>query len=205
MTKQIFISSSVLLRHNQVIVDGEVVYENKEVSELDFLPAAYSHFQINYPKFFKMDNLCKAGFLASELLLHPQHLGERYQAEETGIIFSTANSSLDTDLKYETSIAIAPSPSLFVYTLPNVLIGEICIRHRIKGEAACFVFDIFDPSFQSDYVNSLFETEKVKTVVSGWADCYNGKAEAFFYLAETGKENLEIHNSSNVHKIFQGI
>lgn len=199
------ISAYVLLRNNQIVLNGEVIFESKEVSAIDFLQSAYEKLHLNYPKFFKMDNLCKTGFIAAELLLRDKKLNEKYSSEEIAIILSSANSSLDTDIRYENSIATAPSPSLFVYTLPNVLIGELCIRHKIKGEAACFVFDIFDAEFQSGYVNSLFETEKVKTCISGWADYYNGKAEAFFYLAETGKENLEIHNSSNVNKIFQGI
>ncbi len=199
------ISSYILLRNNQIILNGEVVFQNKESKALDFLQAAYDHFQINYPKFFKMDNLCKTGFIASDLLLRTQKLNDNYEPEQIGIVLSSANSSLDTDIKYQASIATAPSPSLFVYTLPNVLIGEVCIRHSIKGETACFVFDIFDVSFQTDYVNTLFETEKIKSCLSGWADYYNGKAEAFFCLAETGKENLEIHNSVNVSKNFQGL
>ena len=199
------ISSYVLIRNNKIELNGEVIFETTDAASPDFLQAAYDHFQLNYPKFFKMDNLCKTGFIASELLLRAKNLSNTYKSEQIGIILGSANSSLDTDLKYEASIATAPSPSLFVYTLPNVLIGEICIRHRIKGEAACFIFDIFDATFQTDYINLLFETEKVKTCISGWADYYNGKAEAFFYLAETGKENLEIHNSSNVNKFFQGL
>ena len=205
MKNKISISSYVLLRHNQIIVDGKIIFENNNVTTVDFLQAAYDHFQINYPKFFKMDNLCKTGFIATELLLREKNLNQKFQPEEIGIIFSNANSSLDTDIKYQAGIANAPSPALFVYTLTNVLIGEICIRHRIKGEAACFVFDIFDATFQTDYVNLLFETEKVKTCISGWADYYNGKAEAFFYLVETGTGNLETNNSSNVSKIYKGI
>ncbi len=205
MNNQISITSYILLRNNQIILDGKVIFENKELTAFDFLQAAYDHFQINYPKFFKMDSLCKTGFIVNEILLRDKKLSEEFQPEEIGIIFSNANSSLDSDIRYEASIANTPSPALFVYTLPNVLIGELCIRHRIKGETACFVFDIFDATFQSDYVNLLFETEKVKTCVSGWADYYNGKAETFFYLAETGKENSLTHNSSNVNKIFQGI
>ena len=124
--------------------------------------------------------------------------------EEIGIIFSNANSSLDSDIRYEASIANTPSPALFVYTLPNVLIGELCIRHRIKGETACFVFDIFDAAFQSGYVNSLFEMEKIKTCISGWADYYNGKAEAFFCLVEkSGNESPLEHNSENLNRIWK--
>ena len=205
MTNQISLSSYVKLCQNQLMVDGVLVFEKTGVSASDFLLTAYEHFQINYPKYFKMDNLCKTGFLATELLLRSQCLNERYQPEEIGVIFSNANSSLDTDVKYEASIAQAPSPSLFVYTLPNVLIGEICIRHRIKGEAACFVFDIFDPCFQRDYVHSLFETGKVKAVVSGWADCYNEKAEAFFYLAEMKEEGSMEHTTENIEQIWNNL
>jgi hypothetical protein len=206
MTNPVFVSSYITLRSNQILLNGEVIFEAKEVTTFDFLQAAYDHFQLNYPKFFKMDNLCKTGFIASELLLRTKKLSDTYQPEQIGIILSSANSSLDTDIKYEASIATAPSPSLFVYTLPNVLIGEICIRHRIKGEAACFVFDIFDATFQTDYVNLLFETGKVKACISGWADYYNNKAEAFFYLVEnTSSETALKHNAKNINRIWNNL
>ena len=202
MENNIAITSSVLFRNNQIRVDGKPVFEKETLTGADFLQAAYDYFQINYPKFFKMDNLCKTGFIAAELLLREKLLNEKFKAEEIGIIFSNSNSSLDTDLRYEASTATAPSPALFVYTLPNVLIGELCIRHQIKGEAACFVFDIFDSKFQTNYINSLFETEKVKTCISGWADYYNGKAEAFFYLAEQNTNNKTPHNAEVVDDIW---
>ncbi len=206
MTNPVFVSSYITLRSNQILLNGELIFEAKEATTSDFLQTAYDHFQLNYPKFFKMDNLCKTGFIASELLLRAQKLSETYQPEQIGIILSSANSSLDTDIKYQASIATAPSPSLFVYTLPNVLIGEICIRHRIKGEAACFVFDIFDATFQTDYVNLLFETGKVKACISGWADYYNSKAEAFFYLVEnTGSETALKHNAENINRIWNNL
>lgn len=203
MKGPISISAYVLLRNNQIILDGKLIFENKGMSATEFLQAAYDHFQINYPKFFKMDNLCKTGFLATELLLRGKNLSEQFQPEEMGVIFSNANSSLDTDIRYEASIATNPSPSLFVYTLPNVLIGELCIRHRIKGETACFVFDIFDADFQSGYVNLLLGSDKIKTCISGWGDYYDGKAEAFFYLAETKEgEGLLEHTAENLNRLW---
>ncbi len=206
MTNPVFVSSYITLRSNKILLNGEVIFEAKEATTLNFFQAVYDHFQLNYPKFFKMDNLCKTGFIASELLLRTQKLSETYHPEQIGIILSSANSSLDTDIKYQASIATAPSPSLFVYTLPNVLIGEICIRHRIKGEAACFVFDIFDATFQTDYVNLLFETGKVKACISGWADYYSSKAEAFFYLVEnTGSETTLKNNAENVNRIWNNL
>lgn len=198
-----FVTSYILFRNNQITIDGKPVFENKAVAVVDFLNSAYHHFQLNYPKFFKMDNLCKTGFIAVELIMRANKLKESLQPEEIGIIFSNANSSLDTDIKYEESIKTNPSPSLFVYTLPNILIGELSIRHQIKGESACFVFDIFDAEFQTEYINTLFETGKVKMCISGWADFYDGKGEAFFYLAEINNYTDSVkHNADNIQQLY---
>jgi hypothetical protein len=193
------ISSYVLLRNNRIELDGAIIFEKPDVSAEDFLQSAYEYFEMAYPKFFKMDKLCQTGFIAAELLMRNKE--QQWLPEEMGIVISNANSSLDTDLRYETSLKTTPSPALFVYTLPNILIGELSIRHRIKGESACFVFDIFDAEFQVGYVNTLFETGKIKSCVSGWADYYDGKAEAFFYLAETGQHPLK-HDSTTLNKLF---
>ena len=177
--------SVVEIKQRQIFGDGKLLFEKPEVSDSEFLQAAYTHFEINYPKFFKMDNLCKTGFIAGELLLRGKNISEKYIAEETGIVLSSRNSSLDTDLRYQNTVKEAASPALFVYTLPNVLIGELCIRHRIKGEAACFVFDIFDRVLQQNYLQQLFDSGKLKAGISGWADYYNGNAEAVFEWMET--------------------
>ena len=203
MNQPVSVSSFVLLRNNRITIDGKVAFELKDAPAAKFLDAIYFYFEINYPKFFKMDNLCKTGFIAVELLMRATSLKEILQPEETGIIFSNANSSLDTDIRYEASLKTNPSPSLFVYTLPNILIGELCIRHQIKGESACFVFDIFDAQFQVGYINTLFKTGKIKRCLSGWADYYNNEAEALFYLAEINVLNSsQLHNSSTIEKIY---
>jgi len=168
---------------------------------------AYQRLNINYPKFFKMDNLCKTGFIATELLMQESKTQTEYLPEQKGIVLSSRNSSLDTDIRYNNSIAINPSPSLFVYTLPNVLVGELCIRNMIKGETACFVFDTFDADFQTDYVNLLFDTCNLKTCISGWADFFEDKAEAFIYLLEQreGSQSTTLHNAENIKNIYSTI
>lgn len=204
MDQQKAITGHVIIRNNQIRLDGELVFEKKGVTANDFFNAAYESLQLSYPKFFKMDNLCKTGFLAAEYLLKGKRLTEKYTAEKIGVVFSNSNSSLDTDMRFHESMAEAPSPALFVYTLPNILIGEICIRQRIKGESACFVFDIFDFAFQADYINGLMDAGKMDTCISGWADFYDGKFEAFFYLVEkTNDRKYLIHNSNNTGKIYQ--
>ncbi len=203
MTKAPSITSYTALRNNKIVSDGLVVCKKSEVSASDFLLHAYEALELNYPKFYKMDHLSKAGFLAAEVLLREKGWSEKYRPEEIGIVFSCANSSLDTDLRYAETVADIPSPALFVYTLPNILIGEITIRNRVKGESACFVFDTFDASFQTGYINTLFGSGRVKACISGWADFYEDKAEAFFYLAELiDNKTNPIHDSNNTSKIY---
>lgn len=199
-------SDYVSLKNNTLSLNGKIVVEQQpNVAEL--FAVAYQQLNCNYHKFYKMDNLCKTGFLAVELLLQNFKLNEKFKPEESGMVFSNRNSSLDTDIKYEASThSTTPSPALFVYTLPNVLIGELCIRHKIKGETACFVFDSFDAWFQTDYVNMLFETAGLKVCISGWADFYDEKAEAFFYLAQQNEGNSGIiHNAENIKNIYSDI
>jgi len=204
MTEMNVITSYVLVRNGKVIRDGEVVFENAATNASDFLKSAYEALAINYPKFFKMDELCKVGFLAAESLLRAGQLG-KYKAEEKGVLFSNANSSLSTDILYNESTKQMASPALFVYTLPNILIGELCIKNQIKGESACFVFDIFDPEFQTKYLNLLLDSGKIKVGVSGWADFYDEKYEALFYLVERKEgDNYFKNDSQIVSKIYQG-
>ncbi len=186
--------------------NNTLLFEFDEHAPAEFFSSLYAGLNINYPKFFKMDNLCKTVFLANEVLLKDVALRERYKAEEIGVVFSNANSSLDTDIRYLQSSLLAPSPALFVYTLPNVAVGELCIRHGIKGETACFVFDIFDSLFQTWYVDTLIDTCGVKACISGWADFYDGKFEAFFYLVEKQSDKATIqHNSENTDKIYKEV
>ena len=100
--------------------------------------------------------------------------------------------SLDVDLKYEKTIQSGASPALFVYTLPNIVIGEIAIRHHFKGENAFFVFKQFDGNFMAGYVNHLFKNNLIKNCICGWVDLFKENYRAILFLVETdnpGKRN----------------
>lgn len=154
----------------------------------DFLLALYTHFSIDYPRFYKMDTLCKLGWLASELLLEGQALTVDYRPEEIGIVLANASSCLDTDLKYIETMKDIPSPSLFVYTLPSIVIGEISIRNRFKGESAFFVSRHFDKAFMQSYVEGLMEEEVLKACIFGWVEWSGAEGEAELFLAENKKD-----------------
>ncbi len=193
------------IRNNRLISDNPTMVFSAD-NAATFLEEAYRFLQLNYPKFYKMDSLCKTGLLASEALLAQSDLLKKYAPGEVGIILSTRHSSLDTDLKYAESMKTASSPSLFVYTLPNVVAGEISIRKGLQGETCCFIEDDFNATLHADYVDQLLALGDVKCCLSGWVDFFQNKAEAFFYLAEySDSEKYPLHQSSILDNKYQSI
>jgi len=151
-----------------------------------------------------MDNLCKLGFLAAEILLKKRNHEKKYGESETGLVLSNAHASLDVDLKYAKTIHSGASPALFVYTLPNIVIGEISIRHHFKGENAFFVFKHFDGKFMTEYVNGLFENELIRNCICGWVDYLKEDYRALLFLVETDDpENSMAFTADNLNKLNQ--
>lgn len=197
MKKKLSISGYCTVRDNKVILDGRTLFESPGTETREFLSDVYRHFSVNYPKFHKMDNLSKLGFLAAEILLREKVVTGRFRGEETGIILMNSSSSLDTDRNHQKTISDSsdyfPSPAVFVYTLPNVVIGEICIRHRILGEGNFFVAEKFNPGFMSDIVTQLFDDDFVTCCIAGWAEVNGNNYESvLFLIEETGETETGI-------------
>lgn len=151
-----------------------------------------------------MDNLSKLGWLACELLLQNSFDAAKYKPEETGIVLSNKNSSLDTDTRYLQTTNEIPSPALFVYTLPNIMIGEIAITHGFKGENAFFIFDEFDAAFVQQYVNNLLNCNILQCCICGWVELLNNEYKAALFLIEKNKSaNSIIFTKENLIKIYQ--
>ena len=93
----------------------------------------------DYPKFFKMDPLSRLGFVATELLL------KQCPKADYGVLLFNRSSSLADDLAFQATIQDHtnwfPSPALFVYTLPNIVTGEIAIRNHFQTETNFMVLD----------------------------------------------------------------
>ncbi|MDR2036849.1 MAG: hypothetical protein LBQ60_02890 [Bacteroidales bacterium] len=143
---------------------------------------AFKHLDIDYPKFYKMDRLCKLGFLAAEYLFYGDP--ECHPEESTAIILANSTGSHYSDMRHYETIRdpenIQPSPSVFVYTLPNIVIGEIAIRHGIKGENAFFICRDKEESTVQDYANTLLSNHITRSCLTGWVDYYHDTD----YLAE---------------------
>jgi len=190
--------------NQQVFKNSTLVFEDAAVDAPGFLMSAYQHLGIKYPKFYKMDNLCKLGWLAAELLLGEANLTDKYQPEEVGIVLTNANSSLDADLKYYESVKEFASPALFVYTLPNIVIGEISIRHKFKGENAFFIFEQFDAGFIQQYVSNLFNNNILQACICGWVEWIGNNYKAVLFLVEKEQSGStdELFTTENLNKIY---
>lgn len=184
-----YITSSCLISEHAVYKNKKLLFENKEVDVSGFLLSVYKHFEINYSRFYKMDNLSKLGWLASEILLKDSFKKENYLPEDIGLILSNANSSLDTDQKYMVSVSDIPRSSMFVYTLPNIVTGEISIRNNFKGEGAFFIFENFNAAFIENYVVSLLDNNVFQVCICGWVELLGDEYKAVLFLVEKVKTN----------------
>jgi hypothetical protein len=176
-----------------VLLNGETYLEadGKPFVMHDFLSAVYARLRVEYRRFYKMDALSKLGFLASELVLGD--VDRTSPKEDTGIVFFNRSASLETDRRYQRTVQdknnFYPSPSDFVYTLPNIVTGEIAIRNRIHGETAFYVL----PAFRSDSlraaVEDMIRIAGMRYVLAGWTevDAFSGTLDCRMTFCEAGR------------------
>ena len=204
MSANIYISASCTISEQIIYKNEQPVFKSETTGLAEFLLSAYRHFKLDYPKFYKMDNLSKLGWLACEVLLQDSFDKTKYDPEDIGIVLSNYNASLDTDIKYYDSTKSFASPALFVYTLPNIVIGEISIRHHFKGENAFFIFNNFDAAFIEQYVCNLVNNNILQCCICGWVDVLNEQYHATLFLIEKDKTaNSVIFTKENLNKIYQ--
>lgn len=169
---------TIRITPEEVILDQRKIWEEKkELGEQEgqehhsLLTTLYKQMIGNYPKFYKMDGLSRLGFVASEILLNAEK-GET--DEERAIIFFNHSSSIASDRNYKESINdkdnYFPSPSIFVYTLPNIVTGEIAIRNHFHGETSFFILPEKDEKMMEEILQASCRDAQSKSFLTGWID-----------------------------------
>lgn len=175
-------SATVVINAGEVIVNDSVVFSDKSADFGTFIREAFKSRGENNMKFYKMDDLCKLGYVAASWLLDGIEFGE----EECGMVLSGKYGCLDTDMKHQQIIDkegdAASSPAVFVYTLPNVVAGEISIRHHIKGENTWFWSDDRMMSDLKHYATLMAGASDLRYCIIGHLDFLNGEYFAKFEL-----------------------
>lgn len=169
---------TIRITPEEVILDQQKLWERKEELEEQegkehhsLLTTLYKQMIGNYPKFYKMDGLSRLGFVASEILLNAEK-GET--DKERAIIFFNHSSSIASDRNYKESINdkdnYFPSPSIFVYTLPNIVTGEIAIRNHFHGETSFFILPDKDERLMEEILQASCRDAQSKSFLTGWID-----------------------------------
>lgn len=180
-------SHSVYVTPTTVIVDGKEIPARETGSEM--LTHIYKNYVGGYPKFYKMDMLSRLGFVATELLLNAEGKERFVECDDRAVILFNSSSSICADREYEESIADRdnwyPSPSVFVYTLPNIVTGEIAMHNKYHGETSFYLMHKRDDSLMQSIIDAHFACTKTRSVIAGWIDCRdNNDFEAELSLIE---------------------
>ena len=148
----------------------------------------------DYPKFFQMDTACKLGFLLAERLAEEPRFTPR---EDRAVLMFSTCGSLCNDRHYEASVREFPSPSLFVYTLPNIITGEIAIRNKYEGETSAYVLERFDPETFVALAEQAFQDAVTESAVCGWVDVRaDDDFIAFAFLVERDGTGMELNKET---------
>jgi hypothetical protein len=154
-----------------------------------------------------MDALSKLGFLASELLL--VDFDREALKEDMGIIFFNKSASLDADMKFQKTIQhkkdFFPSPSDFVYTLPNIVMGEIAIRNKIHGETVFYVIPEFQGDTIYDILKDTFLFSGMNYLLAGWTevDTFANTLNIIMLLCQKSENNALLQfTAQNINKLY---
>ena len=160
----------------------------------EHLAQLYRNIGMSYPKFFKMDRLCKAGILGTETLLKDYDFDRENVKADWGIILMNSASSLDNDRHYQETISVDnyyPSPPVFVYTLANIVTGEIAIKHKIGGESSFYVMPDFDKKLMLELIEQAYIANPELThLICGWVNVDQGVCDVRMFLYRRDVETL---------------
>lgn len=166
---------NVKITQTTVSVDG--CYLDVTARGKALLTALYKERSGDYAKFYKMDILSRLGFIATELLLQAEGQERFIECDDRAVAFVGRSGSVCADMKYLETIANAddfyPSPERFVYTLPNIVTGEVAIRNKYHGETAYYLIPRRDNGMEKQLLAATLADETTKSAVFGWIDCEN--------------------------------
>ena len=187
-----------MLKHFIIITPEAVKLNGVDMSHAEqgnaLLTELYRAHVGDYPKFFKMDTLSKLGFVASEMLLKDEGEERFVPREDRAVVLFNQTASLQADTNYQATIQdpenFFPSPAAFVYTLPNIVTGEIAIRNKYYGETSFIVMESCDAQIMARQLMNAFQDPMTQSILGGWLDCTDeNHFEARLFLVEKQQFN----------------
>lgn len=170
--KELTITHRVVLSPKEFRIDGQPL--ERQNPGWEALTETYKKEINDYPRYYKMDPLCRLGFVASELLLRAEGLERFRETARRGVLLFNRSGSLMADKAFEATIADAdnhfPSPSAFVYTLPNIVTGEIAIRNHYHGETDFMLLPQCDWKWIDRICQAHLSSGASDSLLTGWVE-----------------------------------
>lgn len=179
------ITAEVTIENGKLTVNGHETanYEDKEYTS--FIREIYKDLGETNTKFYKMDDMCKLGYVAVANLLKEKGT---FLPTELAIVLANSSSSLHTDIRHQNILDsegdAGASPAIFVYTLPNLVLGELCIRHKIQGENTFFIAKDYSSQEMEEYAQIVMQKGDLKACIVGWCELLGNNYKAEFKLIE---------------------
>jgi 3-oxoacyl-(acyl-carrier-protein) synthase len=139
-------------------------------------------FEEAFPKFGRMDPLCKLAVAATQLIKKAGGF-DGLNLDEVAQVGGTTAGCLEADALFEASRrAGLPSPALFVYTLPSMFQGEIAIHFRLRGRCVLYSGGGVSAEQAQEVAARLVDKRRAPAALAMAADAANGRAEAAAWL-----------------------
>ncbi len=188
-----FAEPSLLRKHHIKITPSTLTVDDRAMTcqgeGKTLLTNIYKRYINDYPKYYKMDGLSRLGFVASDLLLAAEGTSQESPRDDRAVVLFNHSSSIQADKTYQKSIQDVddyfPSPAAFVYTLPNIVTGEIAIRHQYHGETSFYILPEKDDALMTQIVKATFGDTDTRSMLCGWLDYQDDRHfEADLYIVE---------------------
>jgi len=143
-------------------------------------------FEAPFPTFRRLDPLSQVVCLAAEATGVAAILGDA--APEVAVVLGTAWGCLAADVEFAASLTPGRdvAPAVFPYTLPSTCLGEVALRHGLRGPTLCLSLDEDDPLAAAEVLAEALALEADGAAAGAlvvWADAVPPNVAALRGLA----------------------
>ena len=120
-----------------------------------------------------------------------------------GIVLQSEKGCLESDINHQIRVdEKSPSPAIFVYTLSNIVIGEISIRNKWFGESILFIEKEHELDNIIRHSSTLMMNNKCQICLVGTIDSFKNEHNLKMAIIEKDQDGPEF-TSKNLKNIFE--
>ncbi|HKM31584.1 MAG: hypothetical protein GX281_02165 [Bacteroidales bacterium] len=192
-----FIKSYCRITNHSIVLDGQrqetlgKFLNGHHVSE--DLDNVFEQLDADYPAFFGMDEFSKLGFITAELLMRHNGYDTETFKPDIGVVIHSRSGTLGADYHLlRVMDGLSDDTQAYKRTIPNAICADIACRFKLGGEMGLILADgfVYEHFFRTSY--GMFSTDPdLKTLLSGYVECYGGYMSALLCLLERSQQPVE--------------